>query len=110
MTRSVFIIFSTEQLGGAEKRFGGLWNSFMENKDARPFDVYLVMNPLLYKNLVDAEVIPAGHPNIIVEQLTEKNFLTYRSNVKRVIKKYTKCKLEEAVEAILIFSLKNSRR
>ena len=88
--RSVFIILSTIHIGGAEKRFAGLWNSFLQKREQNSFNLFLILNPALYEKFVDAEILIRDHPNVIVEKLSEKNFLTYRANVKRAIKKYSR--------------------
>jgi glycosyltransferase involved in cell wall biosynthesis len=87
--RSVFIILSTIHIGGAEMRFAGLWNAFEQNKVNNEFNVFLVLNPALYEKFVAAEIIMPGQKNVIVEKLSENNFITYRANVKRAIKKYS---------------------
>ncbi len=87
--KSVFIILSTHHIGGAEMRFAGLWNAFNQNRENKDFDVFLVLNPALYENLIAAEIISPHQSNVIVEKLSEKNFITYRANVNKAIKKYS---------------------
>jgi len=88
--KSVFIILSTTHIGGAEIRFAGLCDYFFKKNDAASPKVFLIVNPALNERLIEAGILRMGHPAILVEQLTEKNFLTYRSNLKKAIKKYAK--------------------
>ncbi len=86
--RSVFIIFSTNHIGGAEKRFAGLWRSFQQT-DQLALKVVLVLNQALYDRLVEAGELADANKNIIVTKLSEKNFKTYRLNVGQFIKQNT---------------------
>ncbi len=84
--RSVYIIFSTIDIGGAEKRFAGLWRSFKSNEN---FKVNLVMNPELYNKLLLLKEIMPDTKNVMATKLQGKNFWEYRKNVKLFIKKFT---------------------
>lgn len=86
--KSVYIFFSTIDIGGAEKRFAGLWRSFQnDNSNIR---VKLVVHPLLKKRLADIDEIVADHENIIEANFEGKNFLEYRKKVRLFLRKNTK--------------------
>ena len=83
--KSIFIIFSTIHIGGAEKRFTGLWKSFKDKEGGR-IQLKLVLNPGLYNKLVESGDINEEDTNVIVATLSEKNFWQYRSNLKNILK------------------------
>lgn len=82
---NVFIVLSTIHIGGAEKRFTGLWKSFQENAD-KGFIVKLVMNEGLYQKLAESGEVNPGNKNIITANLSGKSFWQYRKNVKNILK------------------------
>ena len=83
--KSVFIVFSTIHIGGAEKRFTGLWRSFQNSANSN-LQVKLILNPALYEKLVESGELVAGEKNIIVVTLSQKNFWQYRKNVTNTLK------------------------
>lgn len=83
--KSVFIVFSTIHIGGAEKRFTGLWRSFQNSANSN-LQIKLILNPGLYEKLIESGELIAGEKNIIVAILSEKNFWQYRKNVAHTLK------------------------
>jgi glycosyltransferase involved in cell wall biosynthesis len=86
--RTIYIIFSTIDIGGAEKRFSGLWKSF-QNDNESGLKVKLVMNPQLFNRLVESNEIGNNDENIVVVQLQGNDFKGYRNNIRAFIKNHT---------------------
>jgi glycosyltransferase involved in cell wall biosynthesis len=84
----VYIIFSTIDIGGAEKRFTGLWRSFQTGNN-KELKVNVVMNPQLHSRLLEMKEINSDHNTIFVTKLQGTNFLSYRKNVQEFIKNQT---------------------
>lgn len=85
--KTIYIIFSTIDIGGAEKRFTGLWRSFQQQNNSG-INVKLVMNPQLYNKLKEINEIGDDN-NIVIAQLQGNNFNDYRKNVRAFIKNST---------------------
>lgn len=81
---NVFIVLSTIHIGGAEKRFTGLWKSFQENAN-NGITVKLVMNESLYQKLIESGEVNIDQKNIITANLSGKSFWQYRKNVKSIL-------------------------
>jgi glycosyltransferase involved in cell wall biosynthesis len=82
---SIFIILSTNNIGGAEKRFFGLWKAFME---AEHFFCKLVLTPILFEAFQKQEnssyVLKAYQNNIIQAELSS-GFKNFQSAIKSFI-------------------------
>lgn len=87
--KTIFIVFSTLHIGGAEKRFTGLWKSFQHYTETN-LQVILILNPSLYNELLASGDISKEDKNVVVATLSEKNFGRYRTNVKKILKSVTK--------------------
>lgn len=85
--KSVYIIFSTDDIGGAEKRFAGLWRSFQISDST--IQVKLVLHPLLHQRFIETNEISLNDENIIISNFEGKNFFEYRKKVSDFIKKFT---------------------
>lgn len=81
--RTVFLILSTDNIGGAEKRFFGLWKALVEtNTD---FSYKLVITPQLHRALRQqekAEVLFKYTNSHIIEQDFPKGFKAFRSAIR----------------------------
>jgi glycosyltransferase involved in cell wall biosynthesis len=88
-SRSTFLFLSTNNIGGAEKRFAGLWHSI--NAKTNLVDYYLVGSKELLCALQRQKGFDtiAGHPKIIEYDLSG-NFRTFRRAVISFVKSYTK--------------------
>jgi len=83
--KTVFIVLSTIHIGGAEKRFTGLWKSFQQATNNN-LQVKLVVNKALYLKLAESGEINNEQKNIIAGNLSGKNFWQYRNSVKDILK------------------------
>lgn len=87
--RSIFLFLSTNNIGGAEKRFAGLWHSL--NAKTNLVDYYLVGSKELLCALQRQEGFETieGHPKIIEYNLNG-NFRSFKKAVISFVKSYTK--------------------
>lgn len=89
-TRSIFLFLSTNKIGGAEKRFAGLWHSLNAAK-TNLLDYYLVGSKELLCALKRQEGFDTieGHAKIIEYNLSG-NFRSFKKAVISFVKSYTK--------------------
>jgi glycosyltransferase involved in cell wall biosynthesis len=88
--RNVFLLLSTDNIGGAEKRFFGLWKAIMEMD--HKFSCKLVITPKLFKALQELEdsshVLRQFQQNIIQYEFSG-GFKNFKKATKNFISVYT---------------------
>jgi glycosyltransferase involved in cell wall biosynthesis len=87
----VYLILSTIHIGGAEKRFVGLWKSLVEQPG--PYRIFLVVTPALHQRLLEQKAFRSAletYASQVLQYSFEGSFSGFRQAIRQFIDQYTK--------------------
>ena len=88
--QKVFLLLSTDHIGGAEKRFIGLWEAVCSTE--KDLAITLVLSPALYQMLQNQEGYAAAltkFQNRVIQWNISGRFRKFRSSLRRFVDGHT---------------------